>query len=340
MHRKSIIQGRLEFGSAKSFYQMLKMYDYRVESFYKNALLFKDDVFDEENLIMDLPRLISIEPVKYWNNTIKLLEYLAQFALSGSVSAWLVHEGKVLKYAVIQPKSDKAVVQNFIKGQKLADQEGKEQEAIEALTKAINKHDKHAQAYERRGYVNYMLENWAGALYDFNKCLGVDPNIPSAYYWRAKVHMRKQDWDKAIDDLEMTAKKAIALQPIYWKARRLKAYCHSQKKEYELAARELRLFTNRKFTRDNPNYRQLRDAFYEYAVALMQMGKYSEALEALEKGLALEDEQEAQVPMSKFLTLRGQAKHKIGQGGQKDWEKAAELGSTEAEKLLAEFPAP
>ncbi|MDX1407076.1 MAG: hypothetical protein R3330_03055, partial [Saprospiraceae bacterium] len=140
MERKSIIQGRLEFGSEKSFTQALRMYDYRVENFYKNDLLIKDDVFDEEHQIISIPRLIAQGPEKLWNNTVKLLEYLAQFALSGSISAWLVHEGKILKYAVIEPASEKAVVQNFRKGQKLANEAGKEQEALKALTEAINKH--------------------------------------------------------------------------------------------------------------------------------------------------------------------------------------------------------
>lgn len=339
MQRKSIIQGRLEFGNAKSFGQMLKMYYYRVENYYKNDLLFKEDVFDEENNLIDIPRLISLEEEKLWTNTIKLLEYLTQFAISGNISAWLVHEGKILKYVVIQPKSEKAVVQSFIKGQKLADQEGKEEEAIKALTQAISKHDKHAQAYERRGYVNFILENMAGALYDFNKCIGIDPSLPSAYYWRARVHMRKQDWDMAIEDLDMTTKKAIALQPIYWKARRLKAQCHLHKKELSQAIRELKLFTSRKFTKDNPNYQQLRDAFYEYASVLMQNEQYSEALDAIGKGLALEDIPESQIPLSRLLTLRGRLKQKTGEGGHTDWKKAAELGSAEAEKLLAEFPA-
>ena len=53
MQRKSIIQGRLEFANEKSFGQMFKMYEYRIENFYKNDVLFKDDVFEEENLLLN-----------------------------------------------------------------------------------------------------------------------------------------------------------------------------------------------------------------------------------------------------------------------------------------------
>ena len=338
MQRKSIIQGRLEFANAKSFEQMHRMYDHRIENFYKSDVLFKDDVFDEENLLINIPRLISIQEKKWWDNTVKLLEYLAQFAISGSISAWLVHEGKILEYAVIEPKSDKAVVQHFRKGQKLAGEIGKEEEAVAALNKVIEKHDKHAQAYERRGFINYIMGDLAGALYDFNKCLTFDPSIPTAYYWRARVHMRKEDWEQALEDLDMTTRKAIALQPIYWKARRRKAYCYNKLKNYELEAKELKLFTMRKYEADNPNRNYLREAFFRYAKALIQLEDYEAALEAIDKALDLKD-QEEHVPTERLLTVRGLAKFKLGEGGHDDWTKAVELGSEEAGKLLEEFPA-
>ncbi|MDX1477306.1 MAG: tetratricopeptide repeat protein [Saprospiraceae bacterium] len=338
MERKSIIQGRLEFGSEKSFTQALRMYEYRVDNFYKNDLLFKDEIFDEENQIISIPRLIAQEPEKLFNNSVKLLEYLSQFALSGSIGAWLVHEGKILKYALIEPASEKAVVQNFRRGQRLADEAGKEQEALKALTEAINKHDKHAQAYERRGYVNYQLDNMAGALYDFNKCISYDPTIPSAYFWRAKVHIRKDDFDAAIADLLMTTKKAIALQPIYWRARQLKARCHTKKKEYEEAVREYKLITKRKFQKDDPNYNDMPRVYFEYAQVLKQLGRTDEALQAIDHALDCAD-RDKDAPLDQLLTMRGKLKHESGESGVTDWQKAADLGSEEAVKLLSEKPA-
>ena len=64
MQRKSIIQGRLEFGNPKSFAQMLKMYDYRIENYYKNDVLIQEEVFDEDNYLINIPRLISIQEEK------------------------------------------------------------------------------------------------------------------------------------------------------------------------------------------------------------------------------------------------------------------------------------
>ena len=338
MLRKSIIQGRLDFGSAKSFDRMFKMYEYRIENFYKNDVLFKDDVFDEENHWINIPRLINTEEEKLWTNTIRLLEYLAQFATGGKISAWLVHEGKILKYAVIEPRSEKAVVQSFLKGKKLASVEGKEEEALAALTKVIEQDDSHALAYEKRGFINYLLGNLSGAIYDFNKCISYDPSIPSAYYWRAKVHMRKEDWQAAIEDLELATRKAIALQPIYWKARRRKAWCHYNLKEYDKAVRELKLFTSRKFEPDNPNVKRLRQAWHLYAVNLMHVEEYEDALKAIDKALTYTD-QEALVPSDLLYTLKGKVLHALGQDGMKDLKKAAEMGSEEATRLIAEYEA-
>jgi tetratricopeptide (TPR) repeat protein len=338
MERKSIIQGRLEFGNPKSFAQMLKMYDYRIENYYKNDVLFDEEVFDEDNYLINIPRLISIQEEKWFTNTILLLEYLAQFAISGSIGAWLVHEGKILKYIVIEPESEKGVVQMYLRGQKLASEVGKEQEAIDALNKVIEKHDSHAQAYERRGFVNYIMKNMAGAMYDFNKCISYDPSIPTAYYWRARVHMRNEAWEDAIKDLELATKKAIALQPIYWKARRRKAFCYLELKDYENAAIDLRLFTLRKYEADNPNLTYVREALAMYADTLIHLEKYEDALEAIDRGLKIES-QEEYASVQKFLTLRGMARFKMGEGGHDDWRKAVRLGSKEARRYLKENPA-
>lgn len=289
MDLKSIIQGRLDFGSEKSFIQMLKMYQHRIDNFHKGEVFLKEDAFDATTFSINVPRLITMGMEKAWTNSVTLLEYLAQFAISGSISAWLVQDGKILKYAVIEPKGDKAVVQNFIIGQKLSAEAGKEKEALKALTKVIEQHDSHAQAYERRGYMNYALGKMADALYDFNKCISYDASIPSAYYCRAKVHMNTKNYDAAIADLVLTTQKAIALQPIYWKARLLKGQCHLYKQEYGEAVKEFKLFTGRIFTKDDPNYQNRKEAHYLLAQAHLALKETGKALEALETAQKITD---------------------------------------------------
>lgn len=286
MDLKSIIQGRLDFGSEKSYVQMQKMYQHRIDNFHKGEILLKEEFFDAENFSITVPRLISIGVERYWSNFVTILEYVAQYAISGSVSAWLVQDGKILKYAVIEPKGDKAIVQNFIKGQKLSAEAGKEKEALKALNKVIEQHDSHAQAYERRGYVNYSLGKMSEALYDFTKCISYDASIPSAYYSRARVYMNMKQYDSAIADFDLTTQKAIALQPVYWKARLLKGQCHMIKGEYTEAVKEFKLFLGRTFIKDDPNIVDRKQAYYDLAqahVALKEVNKAIEALDAAQK---------------------------------------------------------
>jgi len=310
MDLKSIIQGRLDFGSEKSFVQMEKMYQLRIDNFYKYDTLLKEDYLDPESYSINVPRHISIGTEKTWINTVKLLEYLAQFALSGSVSAWLVREGKILKYAIVEPKGDKAIVQNFLKGQKLSAESGKEKEAIKALTKVIDQYDSHAQAYERRGYLNYSLGKLTDALYDFNKCISYDDSIPSAYYSRALISMQKEDYVSAISDLILTTQKAIALQPIYWKARLLKGQCHLLQQEYAEAAREFKLFTARDFPKGDANIAKRKEAYFKQAQALVALKEYGKAMEVLELAEKIQDKNDK--TLNKNITaLIGELKERL-----------------------------
>ena len=221
---KTIIQGRLEFGSEKTYQKVITQFRQRSENYYKSDIIFEEeDIFDEEKLTLEIPRFVGQFTEKKFKNTVALLDYCSQFAVMGSIRAWMSEGGKVMHYKLMEPDSDKAAVRFYNKGKKLVKEAGREEEAIAALTKAIKKYDKHAMAYERRGKVTFIMQNYHDAKRDYTKCINMDPSIPTAYYGRAKVHMINEDWDLAIADLEATIAKSIALQPVYWKARLLKA---------------------------------------------------------------------------------------------------------------------
>ena len=129
-------------------------------------------------------------------------------------------------YNHMEPTSDKVAVQQYIKGKSLVDQKGKEEEAIIALNKAIEKYDGHAQAYERRAKVNFMLKREHDALRDYNKSIGLDPSNPYAYLGKAEVYISKKEYQEAVDCLQMTIKKSVALQTVHWHGRRLKGKLH------------------------------------------------------------------------------------------------------------------
>jgi tetratricopeptide (TPR) repeat protein len=231
---KTIIQGRLEFGTGKSYDKVSKMFILRAETYFKNQIIFTaEELFDENKLTLEIPRYVGQISEKMYKNTISLLDYCSQFAVAGSIRAWMSESGKIMHYNLMEPTSDKAAVQSFLKGRKLVNQKGREQEAIAALSKAIEKYDRHAQAYERRAKVCFKMKNYHDAVRDYTKAINIDPTIPTAYFGRARVHMINKDWEKAIEDFNNTLKKSIALQPIYWKSRKLKAQCHIHMKEWD-----------------------------------------------------------------------------------------------------------
>lgn len=336
MFFKTIIQGRLEFATQKSYDKVIKMYDYRAENYHRNEMIFSsEEIFNEEKLLLDIPRFVGTSSEKHFKNTASLLDYCSQFAISGSIRAWLLDEGKILYYEMMEPKSDKAAVQSFLKGRDLVKQIGKEKEAIKALDKAIAKYDRHAMAYERRAKVNFYLKDYHNALRDYNKCIDIDSTIPTAYYGKAKIYLLQEEWENAIKNFDITLKNTVALQPIYWKARRQKAHCHIQLHQWEKAAFDLKLFTKRKFKEDNPNFSFYKEAFYNYGFVLLQMEEYEDAIKAFDT--ALEQEDHPAVNDAFIYRHRGLSKEKIGKNGFiKDLKDASDLGDKFATRYLKE----
>ena len=332
---KSIIQGRLEFGTQKSYDKVTRMFQQRLETYYKTDVIFKfEDIFNEEDFSLEIPRFVGQVTEKAFRVTTGLLGYCAQFAVAGSIRAWLINEGEVVQYMLLEPESDKAAVQSFVKGRKLVKVKGKESEALEALSSAIEKYDRHAQAYERRAKVNFFMKNYHDALRDYNKCIAIDPSIPTSYYGKGKIHMIREEWKEAIQSFEEAIKKSIALQTLYWKSRRLKAECHIHLQDWQKAAFDLKLFTNRNFEPDNPNRFWLRKCLFDYGNVLMETEDYSEALKAFDKALSLLPVADG-VEESEILTQRGLARQKAGKNGYiKDIRDAAAMGNKKAKNLL------
>ena len=302
MNHKTIISGRLEFGNSKSYEKVLKMYQQRLENFYRTAeLIFKiEEVFDETKCSLEIPRLVTQSNEKSWQNTLSLLEYVAGFAVAGDVRAWMTDNGKVLKYHLIEPNGDKGAVQFYLKGREMMNTEGMEKEARAALSSAIEKYERHAAAYERRGYVNFLLKNYADALYDYNKSIDINPNAAEPYLGRAIVKMvQQQDWQGAALDLDQAIKGSIPLQPMYWKARRMKGECHLKLNEWEQAATELKFFTGRTFSQEDSNYKWRQKAWFNYGKALLASGRFNDASQAFDQAMKVE-EAEISVPMAEL----------------------------------------
>lgn len=337
---KTIFSGRLEFGSSRSYEQVLKMYQHRNENYYRNdILLSEEEVFEDSTHALVVPRFISPQSTeKSWKNTINLLKYINEFAIAGNLRAWIISEGKLVEQFLIEPHSDKIAVQAYLKGRELVKCEGMEGEAKKALTKAIEKFERHALAYERRGYVNFMLKNYDDALYDFSKSIDINPNNSEPYFGRAKVQVKKENLQAAISDFELAIKKSIPHQSIYWDARRLKGELHLELKEPKAAIFELRLFTKRFFKPDDPNFKRRKYAFSNYGKALFQEKQFAESVNAFSTTIELEEgKDEPDFKAEQFLN-RGLARQKVGESGfVNDFKEAAELGCKKAAELLDEL---
>lgn len=335
MFFKSIFQGNLQFGNEKSYDKVIKMYDHRVENYYKGDVLFKvEDIFKDEDLSVKIPRTVINITDKNWKNSVDLLQYVAQFAISGNIGAWMTEEGGILKYVWIEPKGDKAVVQKFLKGRSLVDQVGMEIEAEEALSHAIELYDRHSQAYERRGYVNFIMKRYHDAERDFTKSVNIDPGNSPAYYGRAKIKMLRDEWSSAIEDLELAIKTSLALQDIHWSARRRKGDCLLQLKQFTEAEFEYRFFNKRVFKDKSSNAPYRRMTLFNHGKVLLELEKYVEALDAFEKAMKVKSGPDL-ITEADILVYRGIARKQAGKNGfLSDWTEAKKLGSAHADQLL------
>lgn len=293
MTYKTIFSGRLEFGSQRSFEQVTKMFEHRKENYYRSDIaLNAEDIFIEDMAMLDIPRFITQTSERTWRNTINMLKTIAQYAIAGDMSAWMTDNGKLLHHVTIEPQGDKTAIQQFLRGRELINVDGKEQEAREALSRAIAKFERHAAAYERRGFVNYRLGNYKDALYDYNKSISIHPDHPDPYFGKAITLKAQGDLAGAIEQLAIVTKKAMPLETLHWVARRIKGDLHMQLGDLEAAMLEYKLFTNRNHRKEDPNYQRRRQVYFNYAKALLAAGRTKEAMRATDAALEISEGKE------------------------------------------------
>jgi tetratricopeptide (TPR) repeat protein len=335
---KLIFKGRLEFGNQRTFDLAQKQWNTRLETYFKADILFKsEDVLSPNEFALSLPQPhhVVMATEKAWKSTTEMLREIVQFAIVGKVQIWCIHNGKV-EETTLEPKSDKTAVIEYWSGCDWLGKEGMA-EASAALSRAIDKYQRHALAYERRGYVNYKLGNFNDALYDFSKSIDINPNNPEPHYGRGKVRMLKNEWELAIIDFDATTKRSIAHQPLHWLGRLKKGECLFHIKKYAEAIIELQFFLKRDFDASNPNFRRRRRAWHLLGKALMETNEINAALDAFNQALATREGVEL-LPEAEALLHRGIARKHVGKAGfEQDLKMAAELGNAEAARLLSEW---
>ncbi len=334
-----IFKGRLEFGNQRTYEMVTKHWATRLETYFKSDILFKSEqIFldDEFAMVLPQPHSVFYGSEKAWRGTTDMLREIVQFAIVGKVQCWCIHQGNVQEI-VLEPKTDKGAVLEYWLGCELVQKDGGMEEASAALSRAIEKYQRHALAYERRGYVNYKLGNFKDALYDFSKSIDIHAGNPEPHYGRGKVRMLKNEWETAIVDFDNTLKRSIALQPLFWLARLKKGECLVHSKKYAEAIVELEMYIKREFDQQNPNFRRRRRAWYLLGRAYAGIGQYNTALDAINQSLAIREGLEL-LPEAEALLERGIVRKQAGAADfRKDFESAAALGHTEAIRMLAEL---
>jgi tetratricopeptide (TPR) repeat protein len=335
---KLIFKGRLEFGTQRAYDLASKQWATRTENYFKADILFKSEqVLLPEEFALSLPQPHHVVNAtdRAYKTTVELLREIVQFAIVGKIQVWSIHNGKV-EETVIEPTSDKAAVIEYWTGCQCIQNESM-QEATEALSRAIDKYQRHALAYERRGFINYKLGNFNDALYDFSKSIDINPSNPEPHYGRGKVRMLKNEWALALTDFDSTIKRSIAHQPLHWLARLKKGECHVHLKQFEDAIKELQFFLKRDFTATNPNYRRRRRAWHMLGKAFLGINDTNAAIDAFNQSIAIRDGVEL-LSESEALLYRAIARKEGGKPGYvEDLSIAAEMGNVQAAELLTKW---
>ncbi len=333
---KFILVGNFSFGKEKTYHTVFEQFQHRMETYYKNDIIVGEDDFKEDKLTFEVPKKISYGTGKTWKNTISFLEFLSQYAVSGKMQGWKVVERKVVDHFSIEPNNDKITVQSYVKGVQFIDEKGKEEYCISALDKAIKKFDKHAEAYERRGFINYKMGKYADAMRDFTKSITISPFIPQAFLGRAKLYWKEERFEDCIQDLAAALRTSIPHEEIFWQCRKMKGECHLKLEDYKSASEEFKYYTNKKFEESNINYRSLPEVYILYGQSLLALEEYELAVKIFNKSKEFEDDKVDELNPAESTYYLAVAKQQGGfRGYKKEFQKAASLGSKKAKKLLA-----
>ena len=290
MFYKAIFRGNFQFGNLRSFEKVVQSYHHKVEILYKGDVLLKpEQLFCEETFSLNLSNIVVSGTEKSVKNTAYLLETLSQFALSGQAWCWMVNEGKVIFSMQIYPSSDKTPIMAYMEGYQLSKEPGRETAALERLTFATERFDRHWTALERKGYVHMILKDFDAALQSFKASISIHPDQPDAYSGMARVYMQLGDWKSANEILDKAIKNAVPHQSIYWQSRRIKGECLVHLEEYEKAHFELNLCVKRQFSHSDSNYAWRKSAMLYLSRVLFEQKKEIEAVELFNKAMDVND---------------------------------------------------
>lgn len=131
------------------------------------------------------------------------------------------------------------------------------------------------QVYFIKGQISFAYKNSDQAIDELNKAIKLDPVNSSYYAWLARVYKNKKDYAKAKEMVD----KALSLNPTKAKDYLFIADVYEEMHEYDLS-----IETFKKGIAIAPNFSWL---WNNYGSLLLNLGKYDEAIEALETAVKL-----------------------------------------------------
>lgn len=180
------------------------------------------------------------------------------------------------------------------------DAQDEHDQAKEKFEAALDADDQYGHAHAGLGWNLYYLDDYTGALGEFDKAIAIDPNDTDAYVGKSRVFQNqdKPDYDQAIDALNRAAgvapKSPIVFSDLGWaqrnKANSFEYGSDDQKAAYAEAEKQFHaaLDLNKHYV---DALTGLGWVLQDQAGVLKDEAKYQEAIETLQKSLAIKEEQ-------------------------------------------------
>ena len=185
----------------------------------------------------------------------------------------------------------------------------------------IEKYPESYIAYEKRGLAKYNLQDFQGAIQDYNKAIEINPNLTEAYNNRGNASASLGDYRSALQDIN----KAIGINPGI-----TEAYNNRGIAKYNLGDKNGAIEDFNKALVLNPQSLQ---AFNNRGNAKYFLGDMQGAIEDFNKVIKLDPQ------IAGAYYNRANAKYNIRdkEGACSDWKKASELGYTKAYDMLEKY---
>ncbi len=303
--KKVVVKACLEFGCQKVYDGMIMHFNKRHEMYYKNDTLLKElTYFDEATFSLVIERTTFNYYEKTFKNTVALLNEINSYAVAGYILLNVTEpdKKKVTKFEKIIPNGEKAITFEFNQGVQFLKTREVEK-AIVSLTSSLEKYENHFQALERRAYAYLLQERFEDAHMDLAKSLKLRKS-PESFYTLAELKMAEGFYAEAAECLQDAINNALPYQPIFWTSRRLKGICHYKLGEFEAATTELRYFTKRDYTVDDPNFALRADAWHAFAKSLEKIGDKKNAELALSKATDLNTIDSKDFTLPKYMRIK------------------------------------